>query len=73
VAGLALRPELPGNETRVTEPPRHPDRGDDTSGSADPESTRSTSTWTKVLIVVLGLLVVIALVAHLVVGGGPRH
>jgi hypothetical protein len=29
--------------------------------------------WTKVLIVGLGLLVVIALVAHLVVGGGPRH
>jgi hypothetical protein len=31
------------------------------------------SIWTKVLIVLLGLLVVIALVAHLVVGGGPRH
>jgi hypothetical protein len=61
------------NETRVPEPPRYPDRGDDASGPSDAESTRSTSTWTKVLIVVLGLLVVIALVAHLVAGGGPRH
>jgi hypothetical protein len=57
----------------VPEPPRYPDCGDDASGSSDSESTRRTSIWTKVLIVVLGLLVVIALVAHLVAGGGPRH
>jgi hypothetical protein len=64
---------MPRNETSVPEPSRYPDRGNDTSGSSDSESTRGTSIWTKVLIVVLGLLVVIALVAHLVVGGGPRH
>ena len=57
----------------VAEPPRYPDRGDGASGPADSESTRSTSLWTKVLIVIFGLLIVIALVAHLVVGGGPRH
>ncbi len=56
----------------MADPPLYPDRGDDT-GASDTESTTSMSLWTKVLIVVFGALVAIALVLHLVLGGGPRH
>ncbi|HMG25973.1 MAG TPA: hypothetical protein VKH36_04075 [Acidimicrobiia bacterium] len=57
----------------MTEPPRYPEHEHDTSGSADVESTPRQSIWTKVLVVVFGVLVALALVLHLVLGGGPRH
>jgi len=57
----------------MTDPPRYPEHGHDTNGSADAESTPRRPIWTKVLIVVFGLLVALALVLHLVLGGGPRH
>jgi hypothetical protein len=57
----------------MAEPPRYPAHGDDASGPADTEQTSSTSAWTKVLIVIFGVLVVTAIVLHLVLGGGPRH
>jgi hypothetical protein len=57
----------------MTEPPRHPEDGHERSGSADAESQPRQSIWKKVLIVVFGLLVALALVLHLVLGGGPRH
>lgn len=52
--------------------PRYPDSGDD-AGEPDSGTTAGISLWMKVLIVVFGALVVIALVLHLVLGGGPRH
>ena len=57
----------------MAEPPHFPDRGEDVRESSDTESTRGQSLWTKALIVLLGLLVVLAIVLHLVLGGGPRH
>jgi hypothetical protein len=57
----------------VTDPPRYPDSGDDTGLESDRESTTRRSLWTKVAIVVFGLLIVLVLILHLATGGGPQH
>jgi len=56
---------------RVADHPRYPESGDDTGVGPDDES-KGLSLWSKVLIVVFGLLVLAALVLHLA-AGGMRH
>src|SRR6266545_1369228 len=58
-------------ETHVADHPRYPESGDDTGVGPDDES-KGLSLWSKVLIVVFGLLVLAALVLHLA-AGGMRH
>jgi len=55
----------------VAEHPSYPESSDDTGVGPDDESKRL-SLWSKVLIVVFGLLVLAALVLHLA-AGGMRH
>jgi hypothetical protein len=57
----------------MTDPPRYPDRGDDTGAESDREPTMAMSLWTKVVIIVFGLLIMLVLILHLATGGGPQH
>jgi hypothetical protein len=56
----------------MADPPRYPDRGNDTGVESEPGSTRS-SLWTKVLIVVFAVLFVVVIILHLLTGGGPGN
>jgi hypothetical protein len=57
----------------VTDPPRYPDRGDDSGVEPDPEATTGMSLGTKAVIVVFGLVIALVLILHLATGGGPQH
>jgi hypothetical protein len=57
----------------MTDPPRYPDTGKDSGAESDREATTAMSLWTKVVIVVFGLLIVLVLILHLATGGGPQH
>jgi hypothetical protein len=57
----------------MTDPPRYPDTGEDSGAESDQEATTAMSRWTKVLIVVFGLLIMLVLILHLATGGGPQH
>jgi hypothetical protein len=52
----------------MPDPPRYPDSGEDTGAGPEHESG-SSSLWTKVLIVIFGLVFLVVVILHLLTGG----